>query len=109
MDRRFDRVIEEIHKGNRFLVISHMNPEGDAVGSTLGLSLALRGLGKEVTSYLEDPIPEVYRFLPSADEVAGNLDITTKYDAVFAVDCGEKERLGKCFNNLEAGVYTYQY
>jgi phosphoesterase RecJ-like protein len=103
MDRRFDRVIEEIHKGNRFLVISHVNPEGDAVGSTLGLSLALRGLGKEVTSYLEDPIPEVYRFLPGADEVAGNLDVSTKYDAVFAVDCGEKERLGKGFNNLEAG------
>ena len=103
MDRRFDRVIEEIHKGNRFLVISHVNPEGDAVGSTLGLSLALRELGKNVTSFLEDPIPEVYQFLPGAADVAESLDVTTRFDAVFAVDCGEKERLGKSFNNLEFG------
>jgi phosphoesterase RecJ-like protein len=103
MDRRFDRVIEEIHKGNRFLVISHVNPEGDAIGSTLGLSLALRELGKNVTSFLEDPIPEVYQFLPGAADVAESLDVTTRFDAVFAVDCGEKERLGKSFNNLEFG------
>jgi len=103
MDRRFDAVIEEINKGRRFLVISHVNPEGDAVGSTLGLSLALRGLGKEVTSFLEDSIPEVFQFLPGAVETADTLDSESKFDAVFAVDCGEKDRLGASFNSLNFG------
>ncbi|HHD11256.1 MAG TPA: bifunctional oligoribonuclease/PAP phosphatase NrnA, partial [Deltaproteobacteria bacterium] len=60
----FSDAIEEIKKGRRFLVISHVNPEGDAVGSLLGLALALKEAGKDVVPYLEDPVPEVLRFLP---------------------------------------------
>jgi len=101
MDSRFDSVIEEIKRGNRFLVISHTSPEGDAVGSSIGLALALREIGKEVTSFLEDPVPEIFRFLPGADVVTDKLDSSEGYDAVFAVDCGDKERLGKQFNAVD--------
>ena len=100
-DSRYDSVVEEIKRGNRFLVISHTSPEGDAVGSTIGLSLALRAIGKEVTSFLEDPVPEVFRFLPGADAVTDTLGSGEGYDAVFAVDCGDKKRLGKQFNALD--------
>ncbi|MFQ5586773.1 MAG: bifunctional oligoribonuclease/PAP phosphatase NrnA [Thermodesulfobacteriota bacterium] len=104
MDQRVDRVIEEIQRGYRFLVISHVSPEGDAVGSTIGLALALKGLGKDVTPYLEDPVPEVFQFLPGASLVVHTLDSGEGYDAVFAVDCGQKERLGKGFNSLATGT-----
>ncbi|MBI5238428.1 MAG: bifunctional oligoribonuclease/PAP phosphatase NrnA, partial [Deltaproteobacteria bacterium] len=45
MDGIFLGVIEKIKKGRKFLVVSHVNPEGDAVGSLLGLALALKNAG----------------------------------------------------------------
>lgn len=99
------RVASEIGKWRKFLIVSHVNPEGDAVGSLLGATLALRSLGKDVTAYLEDPIPEVYKFLPGADTVVHSLEGEGPFDATIAVDCGQKERLGRDFVNLdEPGV-----
>ncbi len=103
MDKRFDSVIEKIHEGRRFLVASHVNPEGDAVGSLLGLTLALRSLGKDVTPYLEDPVPGVYRFLPGADTIVHDLTGRGPFDSVFAVDCGMKDRLGKALGAFDHG------
>ncbi|MEK6530952.1 MAG: bifunctional oligoribonuclease/PAP phosphatase NrnA [Deltaproteobacteria bacterium] len=100
MVKKFSAVIEEIKKGKRFLVVSHVNPEGDAVGSLLGLALALRSTGKEVVAFLEDPVPDVFGFLPGADTVVHDLSGQRGFDATFAVDCGQKERLGKGFMNL---------
>lgn len=101
MEKRFSQVIEEINRGKRFLTVSHVSPEGDAVGSLLGITLALRSLGKDVTAYLEDPVPDLFKFLPGADTVVHNLDGKGPFDATFAVDCGQKERLGKGFNELK--------
>jgi phosphoesterase RecJ-like protein len=100
MDKRFDKVLEEIKKGKRFLVVSHVNPEGDAIGSTIGLALALKKLGKDVTPYLEDQIPSIYRFLPGADLVSNKAECNNGYDATFVVDCCQMERLGKEFKNI---------
>jgi len=97
----YDPALEVIRRGRRFLTVSHVNPEGDAVGSLLGITLALRGLGKEVVAYLEDPVPETYGFLPGASTVVHSLDGEGPFDATFAVDCGQKERLGDGFNALE--------
>lgn len=101
MGKKYSKVIEEIKRLNKFLVVSHVSPEGDAVGSLLGLALALRSLGKDVTAYLEDPVPELFRFLPGADTVVHSLDGHGPFDATFAVDCGQRERLGKGFVDLK--------
>lgn len=100
MDNRFTEVIERIKRGKRFLVVSHVNPEGDAIGSLLGLALALRSLGKDVTPYLEDPVPDVFQFLPGASTITHSLDGLGPFDATFAVDCGKKDRLGDGFIRL---------
>src|SRR5574340_509586 len=97
MDRRFDEIIKEIKKGSKFLAVSHVSPEGDAVGSLLGITLALRSLGKDVTAYLEDPVPGTFEFLPGAETIVHSLDGAGPFDATFAVDCGQKERLGRGF------------
>ncbi|HBG45465.1 MAG TPA: DHH family phosphoesterase [Deltaproteobacteria bacterium] len=97
MDNRFEEVKAEIKKGKRFLVVSHVSPEGDALGSLLGLALALRNIGKDAVAYLEDPVPELFMFLPGADTVVHSLEGAAPFDATFAVDCGQKERLGKGF------------
>ncbi|MBI4949609.1 MAG: bifunctional oligoribonuclease/PAP phosphatase NrnA [Deltaproteobacteria bacterium] len=102
MDKRFDKAIEEIQKGKKFLVVSHVSPEGDAVGSLLGVALALRSIGKDATAYLEDPVPDLFKFLPGAETVVHSLEGAGPFDATFAVDCGQRERLGKGFVNLKA-------
>lgn len=98
---RFDAAVAQAKAGKKFLVVSHVSPEGDAVGSLLGMALALRSLGKDVVAYLEDPVPDLFKFLPGADTVVHSLDGAGPFDATFAVDCGQKERLGKGFMALE--------
>lgn len=100
-DKRYDAVVKQIDKGKKFLVISHLNPEGDAIGSLLGLALALRAAGKEAVAYLEDDLPEMFNFLPGADTIVHDLAGLGPFDATFAVDCGQKERLGKGFNSYD--------
>lgn len=94
MDRRFDAAIEKIRAGENFIVTSHVNPEGDALGSLLGLTLALRLAGKNVTACMEDKVPDLLKFLPGSDTLTGSLDGAASYDATFAVDCGQMDRLG---------------
>ncbi len=101
MDRRFDRVIEKIREGKTFLVASHVNPEGDAVGSLLGLTLVLRAMGKDVTAFLEDPVPGIYGFLPGSDTIVHDLVGRGPFDSVFAVDCGMKDRLGAALASFD--------
>jgi bifunctional oligoribonuclease and PAP phosphatase NrnA len=101
MDKRFDEIIKEIKKGGKFLTVSHVSPEGDAVGSLLGITLALRSLGKDVTAYLEDPVPSTFEFLPGAETIVHSLAGAGPFDATFAVDCGQKERLGRGFTELK--------
>lgn len=98
---RFDAAVAELKKGRKYLVVSHVSPEGDAVGSLLGMTLALRSLGFTATAYLEDPVPDLFKFLPGADTVVHSLDGAGSFDVTFAVDCGQKERLGKGFVALK--------
>lgn len=97
----FDAAVAELKKGRKYLVVSHVSPEGDAVGSLLGMTLALRSLGFDATAYLEDPVPDLFKFLPGAGTVVHSLDGAGPFDATFAVDCGQKERLGKGFMALK--------
>jgi phosphoesterase RecJ-like protein len=72
-------------------IFSHIRPDGDAVGSLLGLGLALASQGKQVAMVLADGLPSRFRFLPGSDAIrtrAGAADLTV------AVDCSTRERLG---------------
>lgn len=100
-EQAFKDVIAEIKKGQNFLIASHVNPEGDAVGSTLALALGLRELKKDVTAYLYDPVPALFRFLPFADKVVSKVNENIIYDAVLVVDCGQIDRLGEEFNKVK--------
>lgn len=101
MDNRFDSIIQVVSKGKKFLVVSHVNPEGDAVGSLLGMALALRSMGKDVTAYLEDPVPALFSFLPGAETIVHALESSERFDGTISVDCGQRDRLGKGFVDLK--------
>jgi bifunctional oligoribonuclease and PAP phosphatase NrnA len=89
-----ERINEEIALNSTFLITTHENPDGDAVGSTLALANYLRRLGKEVTLYYRDPLPDLYRFLPQAETVLNAIPSGT-YDVCFVLDVGEFKRAGK--------------
>ena len=86
---------EALRSRERFLVVTHENPDGDALGSLLATTLALRSLGKDVLMYLagEAPLPHEYAFMP-----LGELLRTPPADAferaLVAVDCAKAERIG---------------
>ena len=58
-----DRIIEALRESRTVCVVGHIRPDGDCVGSQLGLTLALRNEGKKVACWNEDRIPEKYEFL----------------------------------------------
>ena len=64
-----DAVASIIENGNRFVVLSHKNPDGDAVGSSIALMLYLRSRGKEAVVVLPNRFPEFLSWLPSVGEV----------------------------------------
>jgi phosphoesterase RecJ-like protein len=94
-------VVDGIKEGNSFLVTSHLNPEGDAIGSAMAMAQGLKDSGKEVTAFFEDPIPEIYKFLPFSGEVIHKFDGQNSYDVTVVVDCGELDRVGDEFKSFQ--------
>ena len=88
-------VVEEIRGRDRFLVTTHENPDGDALGSLLATHLALRSLGKDSVMFLAGPapLPGEYRFL-ELEELRRELPADTSERTLFAVDCANESRLG---------------
>jgi phosphoesterase RecJ-like protein len=76
------------------LIVTHLSPDGDAIGSLCGLGLALRQAGKAVTLACPDPVPEIYRFIPGSAEVVRELKPAGGFDLFVAVDCAELRRAG---------------
>jgi phosphoesterase RecJ-like protein len=89
-----ERILEAIAANRTFLVTTHENPDGDAVGSSLALASYLRRIGKEVTIHFCDPVPDLYTFLPLADQVTQTLP-EQDFDLCFVLDVGEFKRAGK--------------
>jgi len=95
------RIAEEIRSHDGFLVSSHVNPEGDAIGSILALGLVLKNLGKRVEIFNQDPTPEVLSFLPGAGEIIHRAPENVLFDVALALDCGDKARLGEEFGKVK--------
>ncbi len=82
----------------RFLVISHIRPDGDAYGSTLGLALCLRAAGKDVLVTNADGLSPLFQFLPGGKSLTATLPAAPEPDRlILAVDCADQKRLGAAF------------
>jgi phosphoesterase RecJ-like protein len=96
-----DRILEGIRQSRTICVVGHIRPDGDCIGSQLGLSLALRDQGKLVTCWNEDAMPDKLAFL-DPDRLVQRPRPGKKFDCVIATDCASFERLGKvgkCIGN----------
>jgi phosphoesterase RecJ-like protein len=89
-----DRIIDAIRENRTFCVVGHIRPDGDCVGSQLGLTLALKDLGKQVLCWNEDCNPQKYEFL-DPDHLFQKPKPGHKFDCVIATDAASFERLGK--------------
>ena len=89
-----NKIAEHINSAQRFLVASHESPDGDAIGSTLGLANALRKMGKEVVAFNADGVPANLTFLPGTDLIQSSLDDTARFDIGFLLDAGDLDRAG---------------
>ncbi len=88
-----DRIIDGIRASQTVCVVGHIRPDGDCVGSQLGLTLALRNEGKKVACWNQDAMPEKYRFLDS-NGTFQKPSRGRKFDCVIATDAASFERLG---------------
>lgn len=89
-----DRILEGIRQSRNICVVGHIRPDGDCIGSQLGLSLALRDQGRRVTCWNEDVMPDKLAFL-DPDGLVQQPRRGKTFDCVIATDCASFERLGK--------------
>jgi phosphoesterase RecJ-like protein len=78
----------------RFAVLSHVRPDGDALGSQLALALSLQHLGKDVTVWNEDGLLEKYNFLPGGERLLRPSREPQDFDVAVALDTATQSRLG---------------
>ena len=99
--RIIQRIIESIRTHHSFCIVGHVRPDGDCIGSQLGLAFALQNLGKNVVCWNEDAIPNKLAFLDPTG-LMKRPEPGQAFDCVIATDAASFERLGKvgeCIGN----------
>jgi phosphoesterase RecJ-like protein len=91
---KFSEIGRILREHQRFAVMSHVRPDGDALGSQLALALSLQQLGKEVRVWNEDGMLEKYSFLPRAELVTKPPSAPEDFDCAIALDTAIQNRLG---------------
>jgi len=94
---KLDEIGRVLREHERFAVLSHIRPDGDALGSQLALALSLQQLGKKVRVWNEDGMLEKYSFLPRADLLTKPPHTGEDVDVAIALDTAIQNRLGTAF------------
>jgi len=91
-------------QADTILLSAHIRPDGDAIGSLLGLGLALRNAGKKVLMVLSDGIPAQYHYLYGSNEVKKSVPDNLQFDLSIILDTSDLERTGGIFGNREITI-----
>ncbi len=93
-DKDLVKVADLLHEENNILITSHLNPDGDSVGSVLALGLALKSRGKNVSLTTIDPVPSKYLFLPRTELIKEWKEVVeNNYNLVVVLDCSDLKRI----------------
>ena len=93
---------DAIDAAESILVVSHIAPDGDAIGSLLGLALSLRARGRVVSAAIDDGVPSALRFVPGSESIVSTVS-AGEFDLLIAVDSSDISRIGK------AGAYGLEH
>ncbi len=102
MDETNNAIRTAFADSQQILILAHERPDGDAIGSLLGLGLALREAGKQVQMVIIDGIQRTFRHLQGADLVEKT--ITPGWDLSVVVDCSDMHRTGDLLSDQEVGI-----
>lgn len=91
-----------VESARRILLVTHVFPDGDAIGSLLGLGELLQAQGKNVTLVCDDPLPEVYAWMPGAAQVLQAPE--GAYDLMISLDCSDRRRMGQAVEDYVSTV-----
>ncbi|NQT75342.1 MAG: bifunctional oligoribonuclease/PAP phosphatase NrnA [Candidatus Omnitrophica bacterium] len=90
-----NKIKTAIKKFNKFLISSHINPEGDAIGCQLALVSLLRRLGKKAVMLNESPVPHVLQFMKGTENVLKEIPADFNFQAAVILDCPDLSRVGR--------------
>ncbi len=88
-------VKQAIKKFNKFLITSHINPEGDAIGSQIAMACLLRKLGKESVMLDDSPVPALLRFMKGTEDISKEMPRDFNFQAVITLDSPDLARIGR--------------
>ncbi len=83
-----------IDAAHRIVLAGHVNPDGDTLGCVLALAHVLRNAGKDVTAISTDGVPDIYRWMPGADQIVTGTE-RRDFDLAIVCDAGALERIGR--------------
>jgi phosphoesterase RecJ-like protein len=89
-----DEVLDQIRRGQNFILTSHARPDGDAVGSALACCQMLRSMGKQANVVLSDGVPCIYRSLPFSELVLRTAEQAPDADVAIILECDSVQRTG---------------
>jgi len=96
-------LISFLKEGKSFFITTHINPEADAFGSAIALSMALESLGKKTIVYDRDSVPEFYKFLPGHERFRNSTsDLQLSTYSLILLDCNSLKRAG-----IEGARFNY--
>jgi len=95
-------IAQVLRSHRQFTIISHVRPDGDALGCIIALGLALRELGKEVTLWNEDGVGEKFRYLPGWEMVSQPPAEPVDVEVAIALDTASQQRLGTALNAVKS-------
>ena len=102
-------ICRSLRAAKRIAILSHENPEGDAIGSSLGAYSALSALGKEVAVYNPDPLPSYLGFLPGSSRIQATIPPEPYFDTYLVLDCGDRERTGRLLENAKGRIVNIDH
>ncbi len=98
-------IADVLRTRNNFVVMSHIRPDGDALGCTLAMTLCLRQLGKRVAAWNEEGVLEKFRYLPCSDLVQTPPESPEEFDVAIALDTAVWNRVGNCLPKVKAKTW----
>ncbi len=97
----YQKAAEALNNSQTLLLVSHIHPDGDAVGALTGLGSILLSAGKNVTMYNKHPVPPAYRFLPLSETVVDTVGELARFDTAVILDCSKIGRIGSLAAEIE--------